>query len=138
MTKITSYQELLLEKHRLKLQLHAQKELVRQDFDGIKESLKPVQSAIGVIAKLTTRDPSNPLISGTVNTIIDSVVRNVFLSRAGWFMKLAVPFVMKNFASHAIDEKKDKILSKIFSFFGKKNKAAKANGQYHYEVDDDE
>jgi hypothetical protein len=139
MTKrITTYEELLLEKHRLKLQLHGQKELLRQDIAGLKEQIKPVQSAISFLTKITTRDPENPLINGTVNSLIDSLVKNVLLARAGWFMKLAVPFFMKNFASHAIDEKKDKILKKIFSLFKKKSKKAESNGHYHYAESEEE
>lgn len=137
MTKrITTYEELLLEKHRLKVQLHGQKELLRQDIDAIKLQLEPVQKAISFVGKLTTKDAGNPLLNGAMNTLIDLVVKNVVLARAGWFMRLVVPFFMKNFSSHIVDEKKDKILHKIFSWFNKKDKQD-ANGQLH-EVEEEE
>ena len=53
MTKpINSYTDLLEEKARLKLLLSAQKELVRQDINEIKQELAPVKSAISWLEKL--------------------------------------------------------------------------------------
>jgi hypothetical protein len=140
--RITTYEDLMLEKHRLKLLLHAQKEQVREDIDDIKVQLAPVKSAISFIGKMTTKDPGNPLINGTINTVIDLVVRKIFLARAGWFTKLVVPFFLKNYSSHLVDEKKDSIVQKIFSWFKGKKKEENLNGhgKEHYfeeELDDE-
>jgi hypothetical protein len=138
MTKrITTYEELMLEKHRLKLLLHGQKELIHQDINEIKDHLLPVKSAISFIGKLTTKDSSNPLLSGTMNTVIDLFVRKVLLARAGWFMKLVVPLFLKNYTSHVIDEKKDTIINKVFSWFGGKKKE-NANGKMHHVEEEEE
>jgi hypothetical protein len=138
MTKrITTYEELMLEKHRLKLLLHGQKELIHQDINEIKDQLLPVKSAISFIGKLTTKDSSNPLLSGTMNTVIDLFVRKVLLARAGWFMKLVVPLFLKNYTSHVIDEKKDTIINKVFSWFGGK-KRENANGKMHHIEEEEE
>jgi hypothetical protein len=138
MTKrITTYEELMLEKHRLKLLLHGQKELIHQDINEIKDQLLPVKSAISFIGKLTTKDSSNPLLRGTMNTVIDLFVRKVLLARAGWFMKLVVPLFLKNYTSHVIDEKKDTIINKVFSWFGGKKKE-NANGKMHHVEEEEE
>jgi hypothetical protein len=138
MTKrITTYEELMLEKHRLKLLLHGQKELIHQDINEIKDQLLPVKSAISFIGKLTTKDSSNPLLRGTMNTVIDLFVRKVLLARAGWFMKLVVPLFLKNYTSHVIDEKKDTIINKVFSWFGGK-KRENANWKMHHIEEEEE
>jgi hypothetical protein len=122
MTKsIRTYEELLEEKARLKLLLTAQKELVRQDIKEIKMELAPVRSAISMVGKLTTRENRYDILTIATDTIIDLVIRKMVLAKAGFLTKLAVPFFMKNFSSHVIADNKDKIISKLSSWFGKKN-----------------
>ena len=140
---IRTYEDLLAERERLESLLQTQKQIIRQDIDEIKVELIPVKTAINFVGKLTTQDHSNPLLNGTINTIIDLVVRKGLLARAGWFTKFIVPFVMKNFSSHIVDDKKDDILRKVFSLFKKKkkgNKTHESNGKMHpvAEEDDDE
>ena len=126
MTKtIRTYDELLQEKERLELLLAAQKDLVRQDFNGIKAELEPVRSVISTIGKFTTKDNRSWVLSTAADTLIDMVVKRVVLNKAGFFTRMVVPFFMKNFSSHIIADNKDKIMSKISSWFGKKN----ANGK---------
>lgn len=128
MTKpIRTYKELLEEKERLKLLLSAQKELVRHDINEIKQELAPVKSAISVVGKFATKDNRNWILTTAADTIIDLVVKKMVLSKAGILTKLVVPFFMKNFSSHVIADNKDKIISKLSSWFSKKN----ANGKEH-------
>lgn len=128
MTKpIRTYKELLEEKERLKLLLSAQKELVRHDINEIKQELAPVKSAISVVGKFATKDNRNWILTTAADTIIDLVVKKMVLSKAGILTKLVVPFFMKNFSSHVIADNKDKIISKLSSWFSKKN----ANGKVH-------
>lgn len=122
MTKpIRTYEDLLEEKARLKLLLNAQKELVRQDINQLKQELAPVRSAISMVGKLTTKENRYDILTIAADTVIDLVVRKMVLSKAGFITKLAVPFFMKNFSSHVIADNKDKIISKLASWFGKKN-----------------
>jgi hypothetical protein len=126
MTKpIRTYKELLEEKERLKLLLSAQKELVRQDINEIKQELEPVRSAISSAGKFFTKDKTSWALSAAADTIIDIVVRRMILSRAGWITKIVVPFFMKNLSSHVIAGNKDKILSKLSSWFGIKSSNGK-------------
>lgn len=133
MTKIHTYEDLMLEKHRLKLQLHAQKELIHQDFREIKEQFEPVRSIISVFSKMLKKEPGNLLLTGTANTVIDLVLKKFVLARTGWFLRVVVPFLLKNYTSHFIAEKKDSILQKLTSLFKKKHAG---NGVHH--VNDDE
>ena len=126
MTKpIRTYEDLMEEKERLNQLLAAQRELIRQDFNEIKEELAPVRSAISMVGKFATRDNRNFLLTTAAETAIELVIRRMLLARAGWFTKLVVPFVMKNFSSHVLADNKDKILGKLAKWFGKKN----ANGK---------
>jgi hypothetical protein len=134
---IRTYDDLLNEQQRLRELLRVQKEVIRQDIDEIRKELAPVKTAIGFIGKLTTQDHTNPLLNGTMNTIIDLVVRKAILGRAGWITKLVVPFIMKNYASHFIDDKKDSIIRKIFSWF-KGKKKAEANGHPQHVAEEEE
>jgi len=127
MTKpIRTYKDLIEEKERLKLLLSAQKELVRQDINEIKLELAPVKSAISMVGKFATKDNRNWILTTAADTIIDLVVRKMVLSKAGFITKLVVPFFMKNFSSHVIGDNKDKIMSKLSSWFSKKNANGKA------------
>lgn len=119
-TTIRTYDDLLAEKERLKALLKVQKQVIRQDVEEIKAELQPVKNAISMVGKFTTRDKSNPLLTGATETIIDLVVKRMILSRTGWLTKLVVPFIMKNVSSHLVNANQGKIFSKLFSFFGKK------------------
>jgi hypothetical protein len=126
MTKpINSYADLLEEKARLKLLLSAQKELVRQDINELKQELAPVKSAFSVVGNIFTKDKSSSLLTTAADTAIDLILKKIVLAKAGWITKLVLPFFMKNFSSHIIADNKDKIVSKLFSWIGKKN----ANGK---------
>lgn len=121
MTKpIQTYEDLLAEKQRLKDLLKAQRELIRQDVREIKEELEPVRNAIGIAGKLFSRDGSNPLVSMGISRVIDLVMKKVLLSKAGWVTRLVVPFLMKNYSSHFVEENKGKFFSWITSLFSKK------------------
>ena len=135
MTKtITTYQDLIEEKERLTLQLRYQKDLVRQDFNEIKEAFKPIQETISTVGRFATKDKKNWLLTGAADMIIDIVLKKVILGRAGWLTKLAVPLLAKNYSSHVIADNKGKILSSLFSFFSKKHE----NGKHVEEEEEEE
>jgi hypothetical protein len=135
MTKpIRTYEDLLVEKARLKLLLSAQRELVRQDIYQLKQELAPVKSVISIVGKFVTKDNRSWILATAADTIIDLVIKKMVLSKAGFFTKLAVPFFMKNFSSHIIADNKDKIISKLSSWFGKKN----PNGKEHLSKEEKE
>ncbi|MGZ8539785.1 MAG: hypothetical protein ACXWV6_04005 [Chitinophagaceae bacterium] len=133
MTKpIRTYEDLCEEKARLKLLLTAQRELVRQDINAIKVELVPVRKVISMLGKMATKENRNSLLTIAGDTIIDFVVKKMVLSKAGFITKLAVPFFMKNFSSHILADNKDKIISKLSSWFGKKNE----NGKHPVSAED--
>lgn len=120
--RINTYDELLQEQQRLKILLQTQKEIIRQDINEIKEELAPVKTVIAFVRKLTTKGSGNPLLSRTANTAIDLVVRKLLLARAGWLTKLVVPFIVKNFSSHVIEDNQKSIVRKLFSWLPRRKK----------------
>lgn len=124
---IRTYEDLMEEKERLNQLLAAQKELIRQDFNEIKQEFAPVRSAISLVGKFTSKDNRSFLLTTATDTIIEILVRRMILAKAGWFTRIVVPFFMKNFSSHVIADNKDKILDKLSRWFGKKNADGKSD-----------
>lgn len=125
MTKqINTYKELVDEKKRLEDLLKVQKATIREDLRQLGEEFRPVKSALTAAGKLFTRDNHNLLLNAGANTLIDLIIKKLILSKSGWITRLIVPFLMKNYSSHIISEKKDTLLRKLFAWVSKKN----ANG----------
>lgn len=116
---IRTYDDLLREKQRLTALLQAQKELVRQDVQSIKQELVPVKKAIEWVGRLTTRDRNNVLLTGVSDFLVDVIVKKGLLARAGWITRIAIPFVAKNLSSHLLAGYKDVLLAKLASWLSK-------------------
>lgn len=117
--KISTYKDLLEEKDRLQTSLNRQKDVLRADIRGIKEEFEPVRAALGVLKKFTRKDSSNPMLNIATGRIISLVLNKLVLGRAGWFAKLAVPFLAKNISTHVIADNKTVILGKLATWFNK-------------------
>ncbi|RYY60027.1 MAG: hypothetical protein EOO05_11350 [Chitinophagaceae bacterium] len=117
--KISTYKELLEEKERLQTLLGQQKEVLKSDMQGIKEEFEPVRAAVGMLKKFTKKDSTNPLLNIATGRIINLVLKKLVLARAGWFARLAVPFLARNISTHVIADNKTQILGKIATWFNK-------------------
>jgi hypothetical protein len=127
MTKrFKTYEDLIKERNQLEVLLQAQKELIRADVRELKESLHPAVRAFSVAGKFFTRENNNILVAGGINHLIDLLFKRVILARTGWFAKLVVPFLVKNFSSHVVAERKGQLIQKLFSWIKHKSTS---NGQ---------
>jgi hypothetical protein len=126
MTKIQTYEDLVKEKQQLEVLLQAQKELIRYDITELRKELQPAADTISFIGKIITRDKSNAILTGGANRVIDLLFRKLILARSGWLTRLIVPFLLKNYSSHLIAEKKEGLINKLFSWVGHKNANGKA------------
>jgi hypothetical protein len=122
-TQITNYKELLQEKARLKALLVEQELLIKEDWQLIKEDLKPVVLAGTTIRHLLTRKAGMSAVQLGVNLLADGFVKKILLSRTGWLTRWVVPFLIKNYASN----EPEKILHTIKKWFGK-------NGKTHHDT----
>jgi len=126
--KIKTYNDLLAEKARLEALLAEKKQAVRDDVSAIKTQLAPVGNAMSWASKFFTRDRHNWFVNAGLNTAIDFAFKRILLSRAGWFSRIFIPFLIKNFTSHIVEEKKmgfiARILEKLLGKKGRKTKPA--------------
>src|SRR5690349_11155837 len=119
--QITNYKELLQEKARLKALLTEQELQIKEDWQLIREDLRPFTLAGATIRKLLTRKAGISVAHLGINLLADGFIKKVLLARTGWVMRLLVPFLVKNYGSHLVDEP-GKILQKIKNLFGKNGK----------------
>ena len=119
--KIRTYEDLEKEEQLLEELLRSQKDLIQIEIGLLKQQLKPAQVALLFVSKITTADKHNPLLTGGANTLIDTVLKNFVLARSGWITKMLVPFFVKNYSSHLINDNKDDLISKVVSIFSSKN-----------------
>jgi hypothetical protein len=120
MSSIKKYEDLEAEKERLTALLKNHEEAIRVDMAGVRHGLKPVNNAVNIINKMATRDNTTPVMNFGLEMGIDILVRRFILRRAGWFAKIVVPYLVKNYSSHIIgEEKREILLSKIRGFFNK-------------------
>jgi hypothetical protein len=120
MSKIKTYEDLLQEEQRLLAQLRATEVLIRDDIAGVKEGLKPLGNVMKTIGKFTTRDRTGALANFGLDFSVDLFIRRILLARAGWFTKILIPYLIKNYSSHIISEQqRAKLMEKINNFFSK-------------------
>jgi hypothetical protein len=111
--KIQTYDDLLEEKKRLEELLVTRKQQISSNWEEMKEEFKPVNSIIGFFSKLTTRDKTNPLVNMSIDIAGDVLLRRFLLARAGWFTRIAVPYVLKNYSSNVFANKGKSLIGKL-------------------------
>lgn len=109
---IRNYEDLLAEEQRLLMHIKMQEVKIKEDLAGLKESLKPVGNVLKVVSKLTTRDQTGPILNFGLDFGVDLLIRRILLARAGWLTKIVIPYIVKNYSSHLINEEKRARLSK--------------------------
>jgi hypothetical protein len=121
MTTITSYKELREEKTRLQALMLEQKVQIRQDWQIIKEDLKPTLNLASTVKKSLTRKASGAVANLGINLVADGLVRNILLAKSGGISRWVIPFLLKNYASHLVGEP-EKLVNRIKGLFRKKQR----------------
>jgi hypothetical protein len=103
-----TYKELLAEKARLESTLASKRILIRQDMEGLKDQFVPISHAFATIVKFFSADKKNPIVSAGVNFAGDVLLKRFLLARTGWITKLIVPYIVKNYSSHVINQNLNK------------------------------
>jgi len=118
--RIRTYEDLVEEQQRLISVLKIQEQTVRVDIAGVKQGLQPFGKALQVVNKLATRDNTAPVMNFGLEMGIELLIRKVLLARAGWFTKIVIPFLVKNYSSHIIGEdKRLALIQRVKGFFRK-------------------
>lgn len=124
-TTITSYKELKQEKARLEALIQQQKLQIRQDWQLIKDDLKPSFLLASTMRKAFTRKASGAAANLGISLVADGLVKNVLLARSGRVSRWLIPFLVKNYASHLADNP-ERIVQKVRSLFSKRGGAQTA------------
>jgi hypothetical protein len=99
---ISSYEDLLAEKERLKEILKIQKVQITKDLDEIREEFRPVVIASEMFGKLARReDGKDTLMTTGTNITIDLLISKLF-AKSNFLVRLLLPVILKNFTSHYI------------------------------------
>ena len=130
MSSIRTYEDLEAEEKRLQALLYSHKENIKDSFAAVKQGLNPFEQTANTIRKLFSRDRSNPLLLAGVGLGVDVLLRRFVLTKSGWLTKIVIPFFIKNYSTHFINEyKTNKFLQKIGSFFKSSKRTAKETAQ---------
>ena len=105
MNKIRNYDELVLERKRLESDLIHYKSIINSEIDAIKHKMEPITDVVSFLSPSQKPASSgNKLIQAGTNLGIELLVRQKLLSKAGWFTKLVVPYILKKVSSKAIEK----------------------------------
>lgn len=105
---INNYEDLMLEKQRLKSSLRKKKAKVNETFEALKEEVNPFSAIQKTAGAALQTNASNPLIKMGINKATDLLVGKVFLKNAGWLPKMLVPLLVKEITSRVVGHKPDK------------------------------
>jgi len=123
MATISNYKELKQEKARLASRQQELRLQIGEDWQSIKEDLKPSFLLASTMKKAFTRKASGVFTNLGINLIADGLFKKVLLARTGRLSRWIIPFLVKNYASHLVDDS-DHLIQKIKNLFsGKSNKA---------------
>ena len=99
---VTSYDDLVKERERLKELLKIQKAQISKDLGEIREEFTPVVLASEMFGKLLNReDGKDALVATGTNLTIDLLVNKLF-AKSNFLVRLILPVILKNLSSHYI------------------------------------
>ncbi|MER3463147.1 MAG: hypothetical protein C4329_00650 [Chitinophagaceae bacterium] len=107
--KLQSYDDLLEERARLEELLKTRKALVQSNFIVLKDTLRPVGNAasnvMSLLGTVGTKRKNSPLVNLGIDLGTEVVLKRMLLARKGWFLRVVVPFIVKNYSSHLFAQK---------------------------------
>jgi hypothetical protein len=78
------------------------------------------------LRKVFTRKAGLTAAQLGINVLTDGFIKKVLLRKAGWLIRLIVPLLIKNYASHVGEGGAQNLMQKIKKFFSK-------NGKEHHD-----
>ena len=109
MKKINSLAEFHAEKQRLEREIKIAEAILKEDLNWAKEELKPEKVVSAIFNSYLKKNIGGLFKNGTGN-VLDFLLRNVVLSKAGWIKRLIIPLIAKNVSSGLISDNKEEIL----------------------------
>ena len=122
MKKIKNLEDLRAEKLRLQLELLRATEVLKEDFEWVKEEVKPFNSIGKFIGNLFGKNKAG-LFAGSVGLSIDVLLKNLILAKSGWITRLIVPAIIKNLSTAFLADKKPEIFGVLRNLIQKARKS---------------
>lgn len=111
MTRISNYEELLAERHRLEALIRDHKAVITTEADAIKEKLSPVFALLSFLG-IFRRKPDQSLLQFGADIGVELLLRQKLLAKSSWISRLVLPFLAKGVTSSVFDKlKKKKLLN---------------------------
>jgi hypothetical protein len=117
MNKITTYEELLMEKERLQLQLEVHKSAVKMHVTELKRKMNPIKNVIRFFSNFTSPPVTNTLMGSGLGLSIEMLIRKMFFAKTGWITRMVGPILLKNFSANMLKKNKDVLVKKVKSLF---------------------
>ena len=129
MSKIRTYEDLEAEEKRLQALLYSHKESVKDSYASFKTSLNPFKKAGDTVSKMFYRQGgTTPLMRFGLDMSVDLLIRRFLLARAGWFTKILIPFIVKNYSTHFVKQTKvSQFFRKVQGYFSTNKEASHQN-----------
>jgi len=123
--------DLKAERRRLKADIAEKEQLLKADYAGFQDAIRPLQVATNVLSKFVVSKDKD-MISTGIETALSFVLRNVVLSRAGWLTKMVVPYVAKKYAANKLADNKADLVHTMRDWLHKlqDKRRQKMNGHY--------
>ncbi len=104
MSRISNLEELILERKRLESDLIVRKSAINSELREIKQKMEPISNVVSFFSPTKKVSPNNKLLQVGTNIGIDILLQQKLLSKAGWFTRLVLPYVLKKVSSRAIEK----------------------------------
>lgn len=108
MSKISNYEELVLERKRVEGKMREQKAAINDRLSELVASVEPIFYVIPALNIFRKRAPSSSILKFITSLGIDLFVGQKLLSKANWFTRLTVPAVLKGISALALGKPKVK------------------------------
>lgn len=99
---IRTYDDLLLEKARLRAQLDAKKAELNGRITHLKEKLAPVGAILSAIGGITAMGAANPVLKTGVGLAVDMFLKKKLFKKSGLITGLVGSFLVRNVATKVV------------------------------------
>lgn len=110
---IKSYDDLLLEKERLRTQLNVQKNELNDRIRNVKEKLAPVGTILSAVGGITAMGASNPMLKTGVGFAVDMLLKKKLFKNSGLITGLIGSFLVRNVATKVVAGTAGMLLGKL-------------------------
>ena len=122
---IRSYEDLMLEKERLRIQLYTQRTELNGRIQDLKEKLAPVGTILSVVGGITALSAKNPMVNTGVGLAVDMLLKKKLFKNSGLITGVLSSFLLRNVATRVVGGVAGALIARVVKSFVK-SKEAKA------------